>query len=98
MSDDARPAARLQAVVTGDVQGVGFRAHTRREAVQRGLTGWVRNRWDGTVEVAAEGPRAALESFERFLHQGPPAAWVERVELTYADATGEFHGFQIRYE
>jgi acylphosphatase len=88
---------RLHAVVHGHVQGVYFRATTQREAVQRGLTGWVRNRWDGTVEVVAEGPRSALASFEIFLHQGPPGAHVTHVDIAYSEATGEFSGFHIRY-
>lgn len=88
--------ARLHAVVKGRVQGVYFRATTQREAVARGLTGWVRNRWDGSVEVVAEGRRAALESFEVFLHQGPPSAQVTHVEITYSAATGEFSGFYVR--
>ena len=88
--------ARLHAVVKGRVQGVYFRATTQREAVARGLTGWVRNRWDGSVEVVAEGRRAALESFEVFLHQGPPSAQVTHVEITYSTATGEFSGFYVR--
>jgi len=88
---------RLQAVVHGYVQGVNFRTHTQYEATRRNLTGWVRNRWDGTVETVAEGPRAVLEDFERYLHRGPPAAEVDRVDVTYGEATGEFNGFHIRY-
>ncbi len=88
--------ARLHAVVIGRVQGVYFRATTQREAVARGLSGWVRNRWDGSVEVVAEGQRPALESFEVFLHQGPPSAQVTHVEITYSAATGEFNGFHVR--
>jgi len=88
---------RLHALVHGHVQGVYFRATTQREAVARGLKGWVRNRWDGTVEVVAEGPRAALASFEVFLHQGPPGAHVTHVDIAYSLATGEFSGFNIRY-
>lgn len=88
---------RLHALVHGHVQGVYFRATTQREAVARGLKGWVRNRWDGTVEVVAEGPRAALASFEVFLHQGPPGAHVTHVDIAYSPATGEFSGFNIRY-
>lgn len=88
--------ARLHAVVKGRVQGVYFRATTQHEAVARGLSGWVRNRWDGSVEVVAEGPRRALASFEVFLHEGPPSAQVTHVEITYSVATGEFVGFYVR--
>lgn len=89
-------SARLHAVVEGRVQGVYFRATARREASARGLSGWVRNRWDGSVEVVAEGRRSALESFEVFLHQGPPSAQVTHVAVTYSAATDEFSGFHVR--
>lgn len=88
---------RLHAIVHGGVQGVGFRMATQREAARRGLTGWVRNNWDRTVETVAEGPRSAVEAFERFLRGGPPAAEVTHVDIVYLDATGEFGGFNIRY-
>lgn len=88
---------RLHAVVHGTVQGVYFRATTQREAARLKLAGWVRNRWDGAVETVAEGSRAALLDFERYLHRGPSAADVERVDITYTDATGEFSRFNIRY-
>ena len=68
-------------VVTGRVQGVGFRAATRRRAQVLGLSGWVRNRNDGAVEGVASSQNAeALESFRLWLHQGPPISRVERVE------------------
>jgi acylphosphatase len=94
MSD---PPARLHAVVYGYVQGVNFRSTTQREAARRHLTGWVRNCWDGTVETVAEGPRSVLADFEQYLHRGPSVADVERVDVTYSEATGEFSGFHIRY-
>jgi acylphosphatase len=98
MSDTpADTPVRLHAIVHGYVQGVYFRATTQREAARRKLTGWVRNRWDRTVETVAEGPRPALVDFERYLHRGPSGAAVERVEVTYSQATGEFNGFNIRY-
>ena len=88
---------RLEAVVHGYVQGVGFRANTQHQAVLQGLTGWVCNQWDGTVACVAEGPRDKVEAFERYLHRGPMAATVDKVDITYADATGEFSAFNIRY-
>ncbi|NLF77644.1 MAG: acylphosphatase [Chloroflexi bacterium] len=93
---DDKPA-RLHAVVHGWVQGVGFRAATQRAAAQHNLSGWVRNHADGTVETVAEGPRPALEAFEQFLHRGPALAEVERVDVSYSPASGEFAGFNIRY-
>jgi acylphosphatase len=88
---------RLHAVVHGYVQGVNFRASTQREAASLNLTGWVRNRWDGAVETVAEGPRSAIDHFERYLHRGPMAAEVDRVDVMHSEATGEFSGFHIRY-
>jgi acylphosphatase len=88
---------RVQAVVRGRVQGVNFRAATQRAAARLGLHGWVGNQSDGTVAVAAEGPRAALESLVAWLHQGPPAAQVTAVETAWLPARGEFAGFEIRW-
>jgi acylphosphatase len=88
---------RFSATVTGLVQGVAFRAYTQREATRLGLTGWVANRWDGTVQVVAEGSEAPLTQLVQWLQHGSPAAQVERVNITWAEATGEFSSFQIRY-
>ncbi len=88
---------RLHAVVHGRVQGVNFRYYTIQEASRLGLTGWVCNRRDGTVEVVAEGPRDRLERLERFLHQGPPSARVTQVESSWEPANGEFDTFRVRY-
>ena len=88
---------RLHAIVYGRVQGVNFRSATQQTAAQLGLTGFVLNRPDGTVEAVAEGAPHALQAFERFLHRGPRAAEVERVELHYSAATGEFRSFNIRW-
>jgi acylphosphatase len=88
---------RLHAVVFGQVQGVNFRAATQSQAQRLGLVGWVRNREDGAVELIAEGPRPALERLATYLHQGPPAAWVARVELDYAQAILDLRRFEIRW-
>ncbi|MBS0430848.1 MAG: acylphosphatase [Proteobacteria bacterium] len=65
--------------VRGRVQGVCFRASTRDEALRLGISGHARNLADGSVEVLACGPDAALEELHRWLHHGPPSARVERV-------------------
>jgi acylphosphatase len=93
----AHDQARLHAIVEGMVQGVNFRFYTRRQARSLLLTGWVRNRPDGSVEVVAEGPRPQLESLLAFLHTGPPSAMVTRVASTWSAATGEFDAFEITY-
>jgi acylphosphatase len=77
MSD--RMARRLR--IHGRVQGVWFRESMSRVAGRLGVTGWVRNRLDGTVEAALEGPREAVETLVRWAHRGPEAAEVSRVEV-----------------
>jgi acylphosphatase len=89
--------ARLSAVVTGRVQGVGFRYSTVDIARRLQLTGWVRNRHDGCVEIVAEGPRAQLERLARWSHEGPPGARVTHVATQWSHATGEFAAFAVRY-
>ncbi len=88
---------RLHAVVSGIVQGVNFRYYTQREAEALGLDGWVANRWDGTVEVVAEGSRARLNELLAWLHNGPPSASVDSVQADWQEASGEFFGFRISF-
>ncbi|HET7226542.1 MAG TPA: acylphosphatase [Candidatus Eisenbacteria bacterium] len=76
----------VHVVIHGQVQGVGFRAFVAREAAALALAGEVRNRADGTVEVHAEGPRAALETLVGRLAQGPRFARVSHQEVTWSDA------------
>ena len=87
----------LHAIVAGRVQGVFFRVYVSRRAMELGLKGWVRNLPDGSVEVQAEGERAALEKLISFLQTGPPSAEVTAVETVWADCTGRFAGFGIGY-
>jgi acylphosphatase len=71
--------------ISGRVQGVGFRYATRQAAEQFGLSGWVRNRPDGTVEASATGATATLDAFEQWLQRGPPGARVKQVACTVVD-------------
>jgi acylphosphatase len=87
---------RLDAVVHGRVQGVGFRMHVRSEARRLGLTGWVANEPGRTVHCVAEGPREALERLLEHLRQGPSGASVDRVQVDWLPATDEFDGFGVR--
>ena len=89
---------RVEATVKGHVQGVSFRASTRSRALALGLTGWVRNVHDGSVQVIAEGPEERLHQFLQFLHQGPFPAHVTQVDVTWTAATGEFPHFAVRYQ
>jgi acylphosphatase len=86
---------RLHAIVYGRVQGVSFRFYTRDTAAGLGLTGWVANRYDGSVEVVAEGSRTALEQLLLFLHQGPSMARVDQVQHDFLAATREYTSFTI---
>jgi acylphosphatase len=88
---------RLTARVEGVVQGVGFRAFVAREARRLRVSGTVRNRPDGSVEVVAEGVPQSLRALEAALRRGPPGAVVRRVDATYSEARGEFTGFSIGY-
>jgi acylphosphatase len=87
---------RLHATVEGRVQGVGFRYFVQENAVILGISGWVRNRWDGAVEVLAEGNQKKLEKFYQILQRGPRAAFVSEVSAEWLPATGEFHDFRVR--
>jgi len=86
----------LHAIVSGDVQGVGFRFFARRAANQLGLSGFVRNLCDGTVEVVAQGDRGRLEQFARRIRQGPSAAVVDKVDLRWQLAESKYGQFEIR--
>ena len=89
--------ARAHVFVSGRVQGVFFRDHTRRWASSLGLTGWVRNVYDGRVELIAEGEKGKVESLIDRLREGPPIARVENVEVTWEEYTGEFSDFRVTY-
>ena len=83
-------------LVSGRVQGVGFRFFVEAAAMREGLHGWVRNLPDGRVEIAAEGDRDALERFERHVQHGPPGARVEDVEIEDQMPSGRSTGFAIK--
>ena len=92
-----RPARqRIHLRITGIVQGVCYRAYTRQQGQQLGLTGWVRNLPDGSVEVVAEGEQPALEALARWCRTGPPAAHVEQVQVLWSEASGELSTFDVR--
>lgn len=91
MADGDRVAVRV--VVRGRVQGVWYRAWTRQTAQELGLSGWVRNRHDGSVEALFAGPTADVEAMIAHCHDGPPAARVDAVERFGAERPAEagFH-------
>jgi acylphosphatase len=87
--------ARAHILVSGRVQGVFFRDHTRHWAVSLGLSGWVKNSPDGRVEVLGEGEKESLEALIAKLNQGPPSASVENVAVTWEAFQDEFCDFRV---
>jgi len=83
-------------VVSGRVQGVGFRFFTEDQARLEGLHGYVRNLADGRVEIVAEGERDAVERFERAVRRGPAGARVDRCDAEDVEPTRRASGFSIR--
>ncbi len=88
---------RVHLLVSGDVQGIGFRVWTIRQAQDLGCVGWVKNREDGAVEVVAEGAKENLEILIKQCHHGPEVAWVKEVTVEWGTATNEFVGFVVVY-
>jgi acylphosphatase len=86
---------RRHVVVKGDVQGVFFRDSTRERARSRGVSGWVANRPDGSVEAVFEGEPDAVESMVRFASEGPRRAEVRDVEVSEEEPEG-LSGFEVR--
>ena len=87
---------RLEAVVHGRVQGVGFRFHAAREAARHGIVGWVANESGGTVRAMGEGSESALRAWLEALREGPAGAVVTGVDEHWGPAGDAFHDFQIR--
>jgi acylphosphatase len=79
------------------VQGVFFRDFTREKAMKLGLSGWVRNVQDGSVESIVEGEKENILKLIEHLKQGPLAAWVKEVAVTWEEHEGEFDDFSIRW-
>ncbi len=90
-------SARIHAQVRGVVQGVGFRYFVLRTARAAGLSGFVKNLRDGSVEILAEGPREELERFARDISEGPRRGLVRDVELRWSKSTGEFASFEVSF-
>jgi acylphosphatase len=87
---------QVHLVVRGRVQGVFFRASAQREARSLGVTGYAKNRPDGTVELIAEGDEEVLHDFIGWTHHGPSAARVENVDVRWRAFTGEYHDFRTQ--
>jgi acylphosphatase len=89
--------ARVHLLISGQVQGVFFRANTRRKASELGLKGWVRNVPDGMVEVLAEGRKHSLDKLIEYCRKGPEGASVENIEIKWGEFRNEFGGFDVRF-
>jgi acylphosphatase len=83
-------------VLRGHVQGVGFRFFAEAAARVEGLSGWVQNQHDGSVEVFAEGDREAVDRFEARLRRGPARARIERIVVDDEAPSGQARGFSVR--
>jgi acylphosphatase len=94
-STDKSAAQGRRFLVRGRVQGVGFRWFVEREAHILGVAGWVRNNFDGTVEVLAVGTREQLAGMRSRLQEGPRAARVDEVEESEAQAVKGMNSFRI---
>ena len=87
---------RMHILAKGAVQGVYYRYNTLKKAEEYHLTGWVRNRVDGSVEIVCEGAEENINDMVRWCKQGPQRAHVSEVETTWEQYTGEFDVFEIR--
>lgn len=88
---------RVHIVVSGDVQGVGYRFNVIEVARDLGLTGWVKNNPDGRVEIVAEGSKEKLGNLISWAKKGPALARIDDVALKWQEATNEFAEFEVRY-
>lgn len=86
---------RVLLIVRGRVTGVFFRAATQREARRLGITGWVKNRPDGNIEILAEAEEDAIREMVSWAQHGPSAARVDDVDVRWRSYTGEFSDFRI---
>ena len=95
MDDAASNQAQLHAVISGHVQGVGFRYFVLEQAQRLGLTGWVRNLPDDTVEFVAEGEAARIDELIAWARRGPRMAVVTGLDLAWETPAGRFEPFRI---
>jgi acylphosphatase len=86
---------QVHIIVTGEVQGVGFRMFTVRRAAELNITGWVRNLEDGSVEILAEGTRSNLDTLLSLVHEGPRMAQVDNVKFEFSEKEEGFTFFNV---
>lgn len=88
---------QLQIIVSGDVQGVGYRYYTQMKAIQFGITGWVKNLQEGGVEILASGENDNLERFIDEVRRGNPFSTVDHIEVIETEKTETYRSFAIKY-
>ena len=96
MTTPSPPTLTRHLRITGRVQGVGYRWSLARQARALGVTGWVRNRLDGSVEALTHGPAPAVQALIDWAHQGPELARVDGVQVTAAEPQAVPDGFEQR--
>ena len=88
---------RVRLFISGVVQGVSYRASTQEQARPRGIVGWVKNLEDGRVEALAQGSKDRVTELIDWCRKGPPAAKVDKVDVSWEDVGDEFRAFDVRY-
>ena len=88
---------RAHVIISGRVQGVFFRMETQKAAQLYGVSGWVRNKADGTVEAMFEGDEKSVDLILEWCSKGSSPAKVEKTDINWKDYTGEFDEFKITY-
>ena len=87
---------RVHLTIKGNVQGVSFRYYTTQQARTLNITGWIKNKSDGTVEIMAEGEQEKLEAFVEWCWHGPPYAKVDKLDADWKGPKSEFDSFEMR--
>ena len=88
---------RVHIIISGYVQGVGFRYFINKKAFQLGIKGWVKNTPNGSVEVMAEGNEIDIQTFIEYCKKGPNLASIKDVKINYEELSNEFKNFEVRY-
>lgn len=90
-------AEQVRVLVSGLVQGVGFRHATYRQALREGVTGWVRNLPDGRVEAVFQGPPDPVDAMARWCEHGPGLARVDEIDVQREPAEADYESFEISF-
>ena len=88
---------RINLIISGKVQGVGFRYYTKRTAISLNLKGYVKNLTNNSVEVVAEGAEAEIKQFIEWCKKGPSSSHISDLKINYLPYTGEFKEFEIKH-